>query len=185
MNTDNPDLPPPSEPRPTTPDSMAASGLNRQTPGAGTPMNTSKKFNPRMLALPVIAIVMIVGWVSNRGTTQADSLKPGDCFVMTTDEEIDRLDTPDCTEPHDSQILAEVTVPLEGGYPSNASGYWDSVFAACNDAIFNNLTRIEELPDDATGDFFSPLERGWDNGDRESLCIITSPSGLDGSFFNG
>ena len=140
-----------------------------------------QRFGIRMLALPVIAVIAIVGAVVNRGTTAADSLEPGDCFMMTDAGEFDRLDTPDCTEAHDSQIIASITVPSVGDYPTDTDSYWDDVLAECETSLFGSLDRPNDLPDDTIFDIFTPVEAGWDDGDRESLCIIHSPSGLTGS----
>ncbi len=135
-----------------------------------------------MLALPVIGCFVLFGWWSNRGTTSAESLEAGDCFVMTDAVEIERLETPDCSEPHDSQIMGVIEVPSATPYPADDAMYWETVYNRCFDRVDASLIRFEELPADTIVDIFTPTEIGWNMGDRESLCIIHSASGLEGSF---
>ena len=140
---------------------------------------------PRMLAIPIVIGALVVGAISNMGTTSADDLAAGDCFLMTDADEIDRLDTPDCGDEHDSQIVAVVEVQWSEEYPDDFSEYWGIVYERCLDEADRAITDATLLPLDSVLEMFTPVESGWDRGDRESVCYIHSPSGLNGSFVKG
>lgn len=155
-----------------------------QSASAGVQMQKSRSFNPRLLVLPIIGVIALFGWISNRGTTIADDLKPGDCFVMPVDDgEFDRLDTEECSAPHDAQIVSVANIPSAATYPDIGDPYWEAVFNSCLEAGVN--VRVGLLPEDFELNFFSQTEEGWDAGERESLCYVYSPSGLDGSMLLG
>ncbi len=141
-------------------------------------------FNPRLLLIPLVIVLAGVGFWVTQGTTSAEDLKAGDCFVMpAADEEFERLNTESCDSPHDGQIIAEVELDGPNEYPSETSDYWQSVFNACAQQADSLLTRLDELPADTELNFFSPVEQGWERmGDRKSLCYVHSPGGLQGSF---
>ena len=44
-------------------------------------------FNPRLLGIPVVIVLALVGMWMNRGTTTAEDLKAGDCFVMPVSDD--------------------------------------------------------------------------------------------------
>lgn len=141
-------------------------------------------FNPRLLGIPVVIVIALVGMWVNRGTTTAEDLKAGDCFVMpVSEEEFERLDTEPCDAAHDGQIIAEVELDGPNSYPPEASTYWQSVFNACAQQADTVLARVDELPADTELNFFSPVAEGWERmGDRKSLCYLYSPGGMSGSF---
>lgn len=143
-------------------------------------------FNPRLLLIPVVIVLAGVGFWVTRGTTSAEDLQAGDCFMMpTADEEFERLNTEPCDAAHDGQIIAEVELDGPNEYPSETSDYWQSVFNACAQQADSLLTRLDELPADTELNFFSPVEQGWERmGDRMSLCYVHSPGGLQGSFLD-
>lgn len=142
------------------------------------------RFNPRLIIGVVVAAVVVWSLISSRGTTSARALEPGVCFNLTDDTEIRRLETPSCDEPHDSQIMAEL-VDLDGPdtYPNDFDPFWETAFESCVDEVTRTAVRTNELnTDDLLIDMFTPSEQGWEQGDREVLCFIHSPTGLDGSF---
>ena len=130
----------------------------------------------------ILGVLLVVGFIFTRGTTSASALEVGDCFILGDDVEISRLETPDCTESHDSQVVGFVELEGPEAYPGSADPYWEEVFFQCEDAAFATMTNIDLLPQDVRVDFISPSEQGWDNGDRESICMIHAPGGLSGSF---
>ena len=130
----------------------------------------------------IVGVLLVVGFIFTRGTTSASALEVGDCFILGDDVEISRLETPDCTESHDSQVVGFVELEGPEAYPGRADPYWEEVFFQCEDAAFATMTNIDLLPQDVRVDFISPSEQGWDNGDRESICLIHAPGGLSGSF---
>lgn len=178
----------PEVPQPeSAPPSPGTTQMLDQPPTAASPGVHKPKawnFNPRLLVLPVFGLIALFGWISNRGTTVADDLQPGDCFIMPVDEgEFDRLDTEECTAAHDAQIVRVATVAQTGSLPEFADPYWDLVFERCLES--GASVRVDDLPADYELGYFSPTESSWDAGDRTSLCYIYAPSGLDGSMMLG
>ncbi len=151
--------------------------------GGGTGAAIGLGLLRRFIFLPIMGVIALFGWVTTQGTTEATDLQAGDCFVMPeAGEEFERLDTEECSLPHDGQIVESITVPSNASYPSDFDAYWDTVYARCETAASNNVTRFESLPDNTQLLFFSPTEESWDAGDRGSLCYISSTDGLEGSF---
>ncbi len=177
--------PPPSheQPVPAGPIEVQRGDLDQLFAPEGAPsLGLWQRFG---IIIPVIGFLALLGigaW-SARGTTTVLDLESGDCFVDEGESEVDRLSTPLCTEPHDSQVTTvfdAVSAPED--YPAITDAYWDSVFERCLTEAEPVLTRVEELPDDAQISFLSPTEASWDQGDRTVLCFLWSPGGLDGSF---
>ncbi len=133
----------------------------------------------------ILAVFLGGGALLTLGTTSAEDLVQGDCFVMADELEIDRVDTTDCNDTHDSQVLGSVTLAGPAAYPTQADPYWEGVFAQCDNIAATALTNIDNLPFDTQLELFTPLENSWNAGDRESICIIHSPTGLSGSFIVG
>ncbi len=134
----------------------------------------------------LLAGVGLVGMVMNRGTTEAENLAAGDCFNMPTATEFNRLDTEDCSAPHDSQILAVIDLPsLSPAIPADEDEYWMDLFEGCLDAMTSSIVRETSLPENLEFDVFTPSPASWADGDRESLCYLHSPTGLEGSFVDG
>lgn len=155
---------------------------NQAAPGMAMPK--ARRISPRLIVFGLFGVIALFGWISNRGTTVADDLQPGDCFMMPEgDAEFDRLDTEDCSAPHDAEIVRVTTMPRTGPMPAADSEYWDTVFNACLESGTN--VKVDELPADYELGFFSPAEDGWDAGDRTSLCYVYAPSGLNGSMLLG
>ena len=163
-------------------DRVLLMGVQDPTAHPGVEMPVPRRFTPSMLVLPLLLVAVGNALWQTRGTTNVSLVAAGDCFVLTEAEEITRLDTPACSATHDSQIVALVEVPSSGSYPEAESSYWDSVYDLCWERAQVGLVRWEALPDDAYVSFFTPTPAGWAAGDRESLCYISSESGLEGSF---
>ena len=128
----------------------------------------------------IVAAVIGIGVISTLGTTSAANLAVGDCFLTTDETEIDRLDTPDCSEPHDAQIIATVALTT-AEYPSDLDPVWETVFDSCVNAGVAAITDNAVIPDDAFIDMFTPSPDAFEDGERDVLCFISSPSGLNGS----
>ncbi len=149
-------------------------------PGDNAPKK--KGFGGGAVKLGIGAVLIGGGWIASLGTTSADALDVGDCFILGEAEEIDRVDTPDCSEAHDSQVVGLVEVASNGPYPGFIDPYWDEVFAECESQAALTITDGDALPADIQLEILTPLEDGWDRGDRGSICVIFSPSGLQRSF---
>ena len=125
------------------------------------------------------------GWFLTLGTTAAQSLETGDCFVMPTELEIERVDSTSCSDTHDAQVIGHVTVNGPAEYPGFNDPYWITVLDQCEDLALSTMTNIDLLPFDAQIEIFTPLEPEWNQGERESVCNVWSPTGLNGSHLVG
>ncbi len=161
---------------------MQVDSFNQQRTDHGRGMGG---FNPRFLLVPIVVVLGLIGVWNARGTTGAADLKAGDCFIMPSadEEEFTRLDTEDCSMPHDGQIFASIDIAGPDTYPDEMNAYWGEVFETCWNRFQAEGTRLAEIPEDAEVFFFSPVAQGWRQGDRESLCYLYAPSGLSGSHF--
>lgn len=173
------DMAQPAAPSPLASHQMSANSSGGGGAGAAMGLGLLRRF----IFLPIMGVLALFGWITTQGTTEADDLQAGDCFVMPeAGSEFERLDTEECTLPHDGQIVEAITVPSNAAYPSDLDAYWETVYARCEQAASNNITRFESLPQNTQLLFFSPTEESWDAGDRGSLCYISSTDGLEGSF---
>lgn len=132
--------------------------------------------------IAIVAVFLGGGFLLNLGTKSAEALEQGDCFIMADELEIDRVDTTDCNDAHDSQVIGVVTVEGPSVYPDEFDPYWETVFATCDNLAVSVLTNIEAIPFDAQMELLTPLEGEWNRGGRESICVMRSETGLNGSF---
>jgi hypothetical protein len=134
--------------------------------------------------LATIVAVLAYGSWTTRDSSLVTALGPGDCFVDTAEVgEVERLETPDCSEPHDSQFTAAFALTgAPDELPEVFDPYWGTVAEQCSEASGNVLVRIDSIPDDAYINFYSPSDDAWEDGDREVLCYLHAPNGLEGSF---
>ena len=158
--------------------------LNQQPPSAAPRQRGIGSAIGRGLLIKagIFGVLLVVGLILARGTTSASALEVGDCFIRGDGVDITTLETPDCTEPHDSQVVGLVEVQGPEAYPGPADPYWEEVFFQCQLAAASTMVNIDFLPQDTQFDFFHPQERGWDRGDREVICVIHAAGGLSGSF---
>jgi len=144
------------------------------------PQQPKKAIPFRLLGVGAFAAFAAVGAIANAGTTTLESIATGDCFIMSDDLEVDRFDTEPCSETHDSQVVGEVAVPRTGAFPAATDDYWNSVFDECLDRAFE-VVDVNAVPEDATIEMFTPLANGWAVGERNTICVLYSESGLEGS----
>jgi hypothetical protein len=117
--------------------------------------------------LAVVAVLVVAAVVRESGSVR--DVDAGDCFLDPGAGDVSRLDTVDCSEPHDFEAFARVT--LDGAeYP----GDFEVVFAAlerCLDEFEPYVGTPVEFSE-YLADAFVPTEASWENGDREALCIV-------------
>ncbi len=149
----------------------------------GKPPNVSwwDRFSALFGGIGILGL-FAVGSVASAGTTSVRFLDVGDCFIYTPALEISSLETPDCDEPHDAQITAEVTMPATDTYPAISDAYWDQVLSLCLEPTREVLVRSDELPLEADVLILIPTEEAWEEGDEEVICYIFNEEGLEGSF---
>lgn len=163
---------------PTTRDELATYFSPEDAPN----ISLWNRFSIVLAALGLVALIGIVGW-TQRGTTSAAQINRADCFIESESAEIDRLTTPDCAEPHDSQVIGLIDLAnAPEDRPADTDDFWSGVFDQCFDLADQRIMRFNALPEDTEVWFLTPDDRGWDRGDHEVICYIYSASGFDGSF---
>jgi hypothetical protein len=128
---------------------------------------------PRARALVSMAMFAIFGLVFAvnllDGREPVQDLAIGDCFTVGEAEEINDVPVVDCTQEHDSELFARVTITGFGGtYPSD-----DAVFEWLFDECLDEFPRYVGEPYESSNywiDMFIPTEASWGDGDRIGLC---------------
>ena len=187
---------PPAPPAPTVPGPPGPGGQPSYDPYAAgqapagqfahqSSMSPKKSVSPvaAKMGIKAVLVVGVLGWgaISALGTTSAEDLAVGDCFVMSEATEIDRLETPDCSEAHDGQIIGTTSLNTVSYPTDDFDPVWEEVFEDCVSIATTAVTRVEALPPDTAIDMFTPTSAAFDEGDREVFCVIFAPSGLDGT----
>lgn len=100
-------------------------------------------------------------------------LRTGDCineWSADADENVSSVPKIDCSEPHDLEVYYEGTLDENGSYPTREV-LGEMVGEGCIDA-FGDFVGIDY--EDSALDFSNlmPTEDGWEQGDREYLCLI-------------
>ena len=133
--------------------------------------------------IPVLAIVLLVGWftaarrgddgsLTSGGTVSVTDLRPGDCFYEGEAEEISEVDGGPCDEPHDSEVFAVQDRDGET-YPTDAE--FDAIFQSVCAGTFE--TYVGTAYDDSVlyAGMITPSEDSWNDGDREYVCYLYEP----------
>jgi hypothetical protein len=112
------------------------------------------------------------------GKEPVENLAVGDCFVAGQVEEIDQVPVVDCSEPHDSEVMASVEIT---GFSSQYPGE-DPLFDALFDDCVTKFPSYVGEPFETSQyyiDTWIPLLDGWNDGDRTGLCTVVQ---VDDSF---
>lgn len=133
----------------------------------------------------LIVVVLIGGWIANRGSTAADDLAVGDCFEDPTGLEITKVEDQSCDGLHDAEIIAIVQAPPGMDYPSQFSFTPPGAALgpgeqACIDAVPESDINFANIPDDTVIGFFFPQRSDWDDGKRDLICYLSSVTGMPG-----
>jgi hypothetical protein len=134
--------------------------------------------------IPVVAVVLVVGYltgarrddagsISDGGTLQIEDLRVGDCFDFEDAEEISEVQARPCGEPHGYEMFHVATWSGPDQFPSDDTMI-DFVIDACVPAFEQYVALSYES---STLDFvpFTPTEQGWDAGDRVVQCALLDP----------
>lgn len=132
-------------------------------------------FVTRLWARRGVAVALIVGGVFVYSTffddsKPVESLGPGECIDDPGVTEIIDISTIECTEPHDFEVFATVTLPATGSYPPDSTLLpmaWEECYTHFEDYVgvpFGaSVLYIHALV--PTGD-------GWEEGDRGATCLL-------------
>jgi hypothetical protein len=120
-----------------------------------------------VIALFVMAAVFVAGLLDS--SEPAGSLEAGDCLRAPDADQVVQVDTVDCAQPHELEVIGRV--PLSGTtYPGDEA------------AVREARRACEELVEDYVGtpfeesvwfvNTFTPTAEGWEQGDQEATCLV-------------
>lgn len=135
----------------------------------------------RIIGLGVI-VIGAIGYVSSLGETNAEDLKPGDCFQEPDGDEIRSVEDQDCEGLHEAEILLTLQMPAGSAWPGGIGAF--DAHTAVENECFAHLANLslhdEHIPADAVLGYFFTDRSDWNDGDREVHCYVSSASGLTG-----
>ncbi len=104
------------------------------------------------------------------------ALEEGDCFddpEVSTD--IRAVPPVACDQPHDNEVFA--TFDLVGATYPGGEALEDEALAGCTDRFPGQVdARFAEA--DLVIGVLVPTRDSWEDGDREVVCVVSSPDGL-------
>lgn len=110
------------------------------------------------------------GSLATGGNVSVDDLRPGDCFNVGNETEIDDVDGVPCTERHAYEVFAVGTYDADV-YPSTREESQAAFQAVC----LQPFASYVGIPYDASvlwASMITPSEEGWTDGDREFICYL-------------
>lgn len=143
---------------------------------------------PRLIIPGIIVVVLVGGFLfRDRISGNASDLKPGDCFddpitAGSSAAEIKDVQHHPCTEPHLYEVLETIAFPTSGGavFPGE-TGFDSFIIEKCS-AVFASYVGIAQEQSSLTYLAYTPVESGWNKGDRDITCFLGS---FDGSMLTG
>ncbi|RSM86886.1 DUF4190 domain-containing protein [Kibdelosporangium aridum] len=114
------------------------------------------------------------GQVTQAGQLDVFDLKDGDCFnnVPGDNKEVMSVSAVPCTQPHDAEVLSQVTVAGSGAYPGT-----DQIAAEVEKLCVDKVgARVEASPiaDKLGIYYFYPTKESWAQGDRAGTCVAVA-----------
>lgn len=138
---------------------------------------------PFVALLPVAVLAMVLSGCS--AIAGAQPAEVGDCIQIgeiAEGGEVDGVPTVDCGEAHDGQVVHIFDLP-DGEFPSN-----EEVLAAVDENCREGFkTFVGTAFDESTLElnWLSPLEEGWEKGDRSVQCVAYLDGDTTTSTFEG
>lgn len=122
----------------------------------------------------VLAIWVVVANLYESSSTAILSVSTGNCFELPEDDgnSIERVETPDCAEPHDAQVFYR----FEPDQEMTA----DAKVAMCIEKGGTNIL-VDLLSDDAEINFLD-IDVGRSSFTSRTLCYIWHPQMVTGSY---
>lgn len=106
------------------------------------------------------------------GGTDLDSLEIGDCFEDPgIDIEVSRVDTLDCNTLHDFELYATIDLGPDSRVFPGQNALFEEIGDQCIDR-FNSYVGHDYWDSDYDFVSFTPVESGWDAGDRTGMCAV-------------
>lgn len=150
----------------------------RGSGGRGSLLSTLGLFTLAIVAIAIAAVVVIT--VSNSSDSIFD-LRVGDCFVLgdEVDTTLDSVDTVDCAEPHDAEVVGvgQLNAEQDQPYPTD-----DALFTEIDERCRGTIE---------SGDYgllpVAPDEASWEPLGGRYLCVAVPYGGalVSGSIGDG
>jgi hypothetical protein len=126
--------------------------------------------------IPVVGIVLVVGFVVSQGQRDLENLAPGDCFNAADTDTITEIDAGPCTEPHEYEAFHVTTVGGEG-FPSDEQ-LAQTFESECLPA-FEAYVGVSYDASAIYATMITPSEESWSDGDRSVACILYAPENTE------
>jgi hypothetical protein len=116
------------------------------------------------------------GQIVDPGSVRVTSIRPGDCLVTAPKGLVTSgADAVPCSQAHGAQALSAFDLPA-GPFPGVAA-VQQAAETGCTGRIGDELT--QRIGDGELGlSYIHPTQRGWDQGDHQVVCFVTSEQGL-------
>lgn len=131
----------------------------------------------RFAVLVAVVGVALAGFFAFRAAGSGSQVEifavdPGTCFLEPTGGTITHVDVVECTESHDLEAFAVVTLPYsdDAAIPAR-DDLFDTAYTQCL-PFFTPYTGEPYETSRWYLDAFVPDHRGWKLGDREALCVL-------------
>lgn len=125
----------------------------------------------RPLIAALVSAVLSIGLGGCSALGSAQPAEVGDCVQIgdtLEGTEVDGVPTLDCGEEHDGQVVHMFDLP-DGNFPNP-----DEVLAAVTQRCSEGFEEFVGIPFEESRlalNWLSPLEEGWDAGDRSVQCV--------------
>jgi hypothetical protein len=128
----------------------------------------------RLLSAGLTAVWMLAGC----GGSAPSSLAIGDCIDVPTSDAIASIPKRSCGAAHRGEVFHVFDLSGAGdAYPADPE-WGPLIYPVCDPAFETYTGTPVETRTDIDYQYFVPTQTGWQDGDREVTCFITS---LDGS----
>jgi len=147
----------------------------QQQQQAGQPVAQGRSWAQGLLRfawIPVLAVVLGVGYFASQGERDLENLAAGDCFDAADEDEISEIDKSDCGEPHEFEAFHVVT--LDGDtFPPDAE--MENVLL--NDCLpaFDGYVGEPYQTSALFATMITPSSASWADGDRVVVCVLYDP----------
>jgi hypothetical protein len=123
----------------------------------------------RFAWIPVVAVVLVIGFFAQQGARDLENLAVGDCFDTGDTEVLTEVDSKECDEPHQYEVVHVATwTGPDDTYPSGTAQD-DFIATECLPAFAQYVGTDFE-----TSSLFmttiTPSEESWADGDRAFVC---------------
>ncbi|MEA2537062.1 MAG: hypothetical protein QOF11_1296 [Chloroflexota bacterium] len=138
---------------------------------------------PRLIIPAIIVVVLVVGFLfRDRISGNAADLKPGDCFddpitAGASAAEIKDVQHHPCSEPHLYEVIETMVFPTSGDATFPGQTGFDAFLVEKCSAAFAGYVGIAEDQSSLTYLAYTPVESGWNRGDREITCFLGTVDG--------